>query len=524
MKASCLKQTLIPGTSRLFSDYLYNFDRVAGFYSWDAFSPESYAGAARQIRYPSERRERLMGVLGKQNPGSESLQVLARPETDAVVTGQQVGLFSGPAYTIYKALTAARRARRLTEQGLAAVPVFWLATEKHDLAEVDHAWTFGSDSKPWKLTAKCEPTQGPAGPAVLTEVPVEELASSLAHLPYGQDVVNLIRKVYRPGATLGAGFRQLLGELLDGLGLLYLDPLDPDVRSIAAPFLAEAAQAAPDLMESLGQRDAELSAAGYHSQVHVEKDTSPFFLLDRGRRLSLKLRDGRFASRDGTYSASDLQARAADVSPNALLRPVMQDYLLPTVAYVGGPAEVAYMAQAETIYRELLGRMPVIVPRNGITLLDSRATKLLDRYGLQIQNLLDHEDRVQSRIAKRLVPTQIEAAFKAVRETVSGGLVELRSQLSRLDPTLEAAALKSEAKMLYQLDKLARKGARAALQRTAHAAEDANYLMNLIYPHGHLQERFYTILPFLARHGLDLIPRLAAESQLDCPDHMIRTV
>ncbi|HXR76221.1 MAG TPA: bacillithiol biosynthesis BshC, partial [Bryobacteraceae bacterium] len=164
MKASCLKQTLIPGTSRLFSDYLYNFDRVAGFYSWDAFSPESYAGAARQIRYPSERRERLMGVLGKQNPGSESLQVLARPETVAVVTGQQVGLFSGPAYTIYKALTAARLARRLTEQGLPAVPVFWLATEDHDLAEVDHAWTFGSDSKPWKLTAKCEPTQGPAGP------------------------------------------------------------------------------------------------------------------------------------------------------------------------------------------------------------------------------------------------------------------------------------------------------------------------------------------------------------------------
>src|SRR6185312_250556 len=118
-------------------------------------------------------------------------------------------------------------------------------------------------------------------------------------------------------------------ELLEGLGLLLLDPLDPDIRNTAAPFLAEAAHAAPHLVELLRERDAELSAAGYHSQVHVEKDTSPFFLLDRGRRVSLKLRDGRFVSRNGSYSIGDLQARAADISPNALLRPVMQDYLLP---------------------------------------------------------------------------------------------------------------------------------------------------------------------------------------------------
>jgi uncharacterized protein YllA (UPF0747 family) len=219
-----------------------------------------------------------------------------------------------------------------------------------------------------------------------------------------------------------------------------------------------------------------------------------------------------------------LQARAADISPNALLRPVMQDYLLPTVAYVGGPAEVAYMAQAQVIYRELLGRMPVIMPRNGFTLLNSRATKLLDRYGLQVQDLLDHRDRVQSRIAERLVPTEIDKSFKAVRETIAGRLVELRSELSRLDPTLVAAAHKSEAKMLYQLDKLAGKGARAAMQRTDHATGDANFLINMVYPHGHLQERFYTILPFIARHGFDLISHLAAEAQLDCPDHMIRTV
>jgi bacillithiol biosynthesis cysteine-adding enzyme BshC len=524
MKPSCLKHSLIPGTSHLFSDYLYHFDRISRFYAGDAFSPETYAIAAQQIQYPLERRARLVEVLTRQNPGNASLTALAKPETVAVVTGQQVGLFSGPAYTIYKALTAVRLARRLTEQGISAVPVFWLATEDHDLEEVDHVWTFGPDSDPQKLVANCEPTQGPAGSAVLTDVPIEELAHSLAHLPYGQEVVDRVAKAYCPGATLGAAFRQLLSALFEGLGILFLDPLDPDIRNTAAPFLAEAAHAAPHLVELLRGRDAELLAAGYHSQVHVEKDTSPFFLLDQGRRVSLKLRDGRFVSRNGAYSAGDLQARAADISPNALLRPVMQDYLLPTVAYVGGPAEVAYMAQAQVIYRELLGRMPVIMPRNGFTLLNSRATKLLDRYGLQVQDLLDHRDRVQSRIAERLVPTEIDKSFKAVRETIAGRLVELRSELSRLDPTLVAAAHKSEAKMLYQLDKLAGKGARAAMQRTDHATGDANFLINMVYPHGHLQERFYTILPFIARHGFDLISHLAAEAQLDCPDHMIRTV
>jgi len=138
--------------------------------------------------------------------------------------------------------------------------------------------------------------------------------------------------------------------------------------------------------------------------------------------------------------------------------------------------------------------------------------------------LQERRERVGGRVAKRLVPPQIEESFKAVRETVAGRLVELRSELSHLDPTLVAAAHKSEAKMLYQLDKLARKAARAAMERTAHATDGANFLMNMVYPHGHLQERFYTILPFLARYGFDLIPRLMAQTQLDCPDHMIRTV
>src|SRR5690349_20107826 len=149
MESSCVRHNLIPGTSQLFLDYLYNLDRVARFYGsgWDA---EQFNETARALRFPEERRKQLVAALRGQNGDSAALARLAQPETVAVVTGQQVGFLSGPAYTVFKALTAVKLAAHLTEQGIPAVPIFWLATEDHDLAEVDHAWVFNSEATPAK--------------------------------------------------------------------------------------------------------------------------------------------------------------------------------------------------------------------------------------------------------------------------------------------------------------------------------------------------------------------------------------
>ncbi len=152
MESACLRHTEIPHTSALFSDFQYHFDRVARFYAHDPHDGRSYAAAANQIAYPDDRRAALVAALRASNGESASLDLLARPGTVAVVTGQQVGLFSGPAYTIYKALTAVRLAARLSEQGIPAVPMFWLATEDHDVAEVNHAFVFGPDHRPVQLS------------------------------------------------------------------------------------------------------------------------------------------------------------------------------------------------------------------------------------------------------------------------------------------------------------------------------------------------------------------------------------
>ena len=148
MESSCVRQTNIPGTRELFGDYLYHFQRVSDFYP-HAFSDwDELVNTARQLQFPDERRARIVAALRPGNPGSTSLDQLAQPGTVAVVTGQQVGLLSGPAYTVYKALTAVRITKQLQQEGVRAVPVFWLATEDHDLAEVDHAWVFDQSAKP----------------------------------------------------------------------------------------------------------------------------------------------------------------------------------------------------------------------------------------------------------------------------------------------------------------------------------------------------------------------------------------
>ncbi|HZS56314.1 MAG TPA: bacillithiol biosynthesis cysteine-adding enzyme BshC [Bryobacteraceae bacterium] len=525
MQPSCIHQTEIPGTSQLFLDYLYHFDRVSQFYDWPFLNSEALHEAAKAVRYPEDRRAQLTAALQKQNGDSPGVRKFAEAGTVAVVTGQQVGLLSGPEFTVFKALTAVRLAQHLNETGTPAVPVFWAASEDHDLAEVDHAWVFNQDGTPTKVSvANTASNGGPVGRVELTEFPLGELRSGLGELPFAEDVIAKVSEWYRPGATLGAAFLGFLKDLLKDFGIVFLDPLQPEIREIAAPFLRETIERVPELTEALRKRNEELTRAGYHAQVVVDEEASLLFLLGANRRTAIRWRERRFVTKDRTYSAGDLAAEAQKISPNALLRPVMQDHLLPTVGYVGGPSEVAYMAQVQVLYRKLLGRMPVIFPRNTFTLLDARSAKLLDRFRLTLPDLLDHQERVKSRIANKLTPENLTDDFEALQLNIRANLQKVQDKLTRFDPTLEKAAKKSSAKIAYQLEKLSRKTANETLRRDQRASKDADYLTNMIYPHRHLQERFYSIVPFLARHGWDLPQRIFESVQLTCPHHMVRTV
>lgn len=527
MECTCIRHTELPHTTKLFADYVYHFDRVRPYYTYAPFDRDAYREAASQIQLSPERRVALVQALRAQNGPSELLDRLAQPGTVAVVTGQQVGLFSGPAYTIYKALTAVKIARELTAGGLPAVPVFWLATEDHDFPEVNQCWTFGEAHRPVKIAVRDVPADiagRPVGEVRIGRYPTEALRQSLAPFPFGEEVAGLVEQSYADGASFGAAFGALLRRLLPSHELLHIDPMAPAVRELAAPALRAALSQAPELNQALLERNAELTAAGYHAQVHVEETTSLVFLLEDGRRIALKRKGGEYTANGRRFSTEELAERAASLSPNALLRPVAQDSILPTVAYVGGPAELAYLAQSQVIYRRILGRAPVAVPRSGFTLFDQRSAKWMDRRRIRLQDFFGGEDHLRDRIAAGLIPRAVVEAVKDVTTSTEGAIGRLGAALGGFDPTLVSALGTSRRKIEYQLAKMERKIHLETLRRDDRANRQASCLWGLIYPENHLQERLYSITPFLARHGLDLVDRIYENIQLDCPDHRLLTV
>ena len=271
-------------------------------------------------------------------------------------------------------------------------------------------------------------------------------------------------------------------------------------------------------------RNRELAAAGYHAQVHVEEQTSFVFLLENGKRLGLRRHGQEYVQNGRRFSSQDLLERTEELSPNALLRPVVQDSILPTVACIMGPAEAAYMAQSEVLYEKILGRMPVVVPRTGFTILDQHSDKLIGRYGLSLPDFFRGEDVLREKIAEMLVPPKLTEAFGNTARVVEHSVDRLREDLIAFDPTLAQALDRSKRKIQYQLAKIEGKVGREAMRRNERARADAASLYGLIFPERHLQERLYSILPFLAKHGLGLMEQIYQAIELDCPDHRTMVV
>jgi len=525
MECSCLRHTELPGTSKLFADLVYHYDRVRDLYPYAPNSIESLV-AASKFEFPDNRRAALVEALRPLNAGNPSLDLLARPGTAAIVTGQQVGLFSGPAYAVYKALTAIRAAEALSQRGVPAVPVFWLATEDHDFAEVNHVRVFGADYRPVKIEMAGPASNGqhPVGGIELQDIPLAQLRAALEGLPFADEAVGLVERAYRPGETMGSAFALLFKELCGKYGLLLVDPMTPALRAIAAPLMKEAAERMPELADAAMARSKELLERGYHAQVMVDKQTSLVFLLQDGKRVGLRRTDDGFTSALGKFSTAELAARAADLSPNALLRPVLQDYLLPTAAYIGGPAELAYLAQSQVIYGKLLGRQPAVFPRTGFTLLDEQARGQMKKYRLDPADLMQREQVLHDTIAGRLVPASLRGSLEKTGESFKASLDALSAELRGFDISLAAALETGRRKIDYQMGKIARKTATQMTVRDEQATRVASALSGLVYPENHLQERFYSIIPFIAKFGPGLIDELYSAVQVECPDHQLAVV
>lgn len=532
MECHCIRAVDVPHTTGLYSSYLQDFPSVARFY---AHSPafESVKRVAAGVRPDLAARRSLAEILRAQNRrfGNDASAEAALDRfasgAAAIVTGQQVGLFSGPSYTIYKVLTALRVVEELNSAGTPAVAIFWLATEDHDLAEIDHCfWPSREGSE--KIELPSADHQGsragevPLGDAVLAAV---ERATANLQGPAADQIRTALADSYLPSETYGSAFGKLLARVFAGKGLILLDPLSQELHGVAEPLYRAALERHSELDRQLLSRAKDLERAGYHVQVKVTEGSTPLFLNLEGKRVPVRARNDDFAAGQRSFSLSELTNLLAgsplDFSANVLLRPVIQDALLSTAAYIAGPSEIAYFAQASVIYERLDVRMPVILPRASFTLVDAHAVRLLRKYELDFSDVLMGSAKLRAKMEGKLLPESLTRRFDIGEKSLQEMLTELREQVTRLDPTLGGAMDTAESKMLFQFSKLKEKAAHALALRSSILDAHERELIAHLYPNGELQERHHCFLPALAAQGMDLLDELRHRIKLGGAQHQV---
>jgi bacillithiol biosynthesis cysteine-adding enzyme BshC len=536
VKSQCLPFSQIPHTTRLFADFLAYSPKVQPFFPRSPHFSDWLKDETRRLRYDAQRRERVTAILEHQNQAwgasPETPKNIARLRAGAatVVTGQQVGLFGGPAFSIFKALTAIKLADEASRAGVETVPVFWLATTDHDLAEINNVSIPRPDGSLEKLTA---PSQGlPDAPVgtVTFGAEIEPVVEAAAGLLGESEVVGLLREAHRPGENFGSAFARLFARLFADWGVILLDASDPELHTIAEPIYCAAIERAAELDDALLARGRDLEAAGYHQQVKVTPSSTLLFTLRDGARVPVHRRENGGSNPDfligeERISQAELLRRIAAAphhfSANVLLRPVVQDYLLPTLAYTGGSAEVAYFAQAAVVYEALLGRITPIIPRFSATLIEPKPQALLERYGLGLPDLFHGPERLREHLAASILPQELQAALDNAGTALEKSLATIRDSLARLDKTLVDAADNAGSKMHYQLDQLRSRAVRAELRQSEVLSRHAELLINALYPEKNLQEREVAGIYFVARHGGELLRQLYDTIHTDCLDHQI---
>ena len=545
MEAECYPVESVPGTSPLFRHFC---EQHAGYFpksalaGWFGADPFAMEWAQRSPGLPVEHRERLADALRAQASGygagsaaRENVEKL-RAGAAAVGTGQQVGLFGGPLLTLLKAATAVRKAQDATRaSGREHVPVFWLASEDHDLAEVDQV----------ALLTKAEAETIRLGLDGSRKVPVGgiQLASDTngrqkleQTLDYVSDllgwapVCDLLRECYTPEATLAGAFGKLLCRVFSEFGLVVMDAATREFHALGAQVLRAALESADVLEQELLQRSADLQRAGYHAQVLVVPGHSLLFLLDEATGARLPIRrtaEGGWKAGARVYATAELlgilDSSPERLSPNALLRPVFQDAILPTAAYVAGPAEIAYFAQSAVVYERLLGRVTPVLPRLSATLVDPAVNKVMVAQEIGAAQVWEAKtpEALTLHMGARAMPIEGKRKLAAVGNAMNAELTALTEYMSAMSPDLGRSAGVSARKMRFKMNRLRRMAAGFEVETEASLRKQATAIMLDVFPDGHLQERLLGGILFLARYGDGLPKLLVDHAGQECPGHRV---
>ncbi len=529
----------LPGQSRLYLDYLDLSPDALHFYQRGPTVADIVRLAREYALNPTFPRAEMQPILERQNAALgagdrtfANIRELRADDCVAVVTGQQAGLFTGPLYTIYKTLGVLRITDFLRAQNVRAVPVFWIECEDHDVAEVTHGTVVAQDGTVRRLDyrdrlyGEIKESARPVGTLALPDAIREvtaEYAGFLQEGPGKQDICSLLEKTYRPGALFADAFGTLMARLFKERGLVFFNPGDQAAKPIAAPVFHEAIRKSEEIYRRLSDRSQVLQAAGYHSQVNILENSTVVFLREGEERRALIRTGPGFGLKglDRVWRAEELLELAArapeSFSPSVLLRPLIQDWLFPTAAYVGGPAEVAYFAQIEVLYRLLNRPMPVIFPRPSFTLLEPEVCAAMAESGIQFGDCF----RGRQAVIEMIMASGAGAKIKSLAEALDRTLTEIRPELVLAEASLGPALDTAHRKMQHNLAALHSRLTQLEARHNETVSRRTDLILNHCVPNMNLQERELGVLGFLARQGMQLLDTLYSRVQLNSFVHRL---
>jgi bacillithiol biosynthesis cysteine-adding enzyme BshC len=518
----------------LFYDYVYEFQEVARFFPFNFRDNASFDLILKQGESRNLNRTALSSILMRQNQAFgcnertlEHVAMLEKPSTFAVVTGQQVTLFGGPLYTIFKTITAIKLAERLKAKypHYEFVPVFWLEGEDHDFQEMNHVSVIDSEGKPVRITylhggVPAEANLGPVGELAFDATissTVSELESTLQKSEFTERLLSEVRRWYAPGTTFLRAFVSWMNHLFEDFGLVFISSNDQEVKHLLAPLFEKEIAGFPRTSQLMIARSAELEE-NYHAQIKPRSVN--LLLFHKGGRYPIEPRENDFSLKGTRHylAPEDLRAIARNspelLSPNVVLRPIAQDALLPTVAYVGGPSEIAYSAQLRPVYEYFEVPQPVVFPRASGSFIEERVERVMQKYDLDLLQLFEDPESVYRQVLQRVAETDVDALFGSATTGVADLIGQLKFGLKEIDPTLLGPLEGTKSKVEGALAALKEKAFAAQKRRNETAIRQIERATNTLLPYGNLQEREISILYYMNKYGPELVKWLSSELEI----------
>ncbi len=529
----------LPDQHQLFTDYLYNFDKVKGYYKYNFRDKEEYIKLfKKRAEMQGEIRGTMYSILQNQYKNRQiseitgkNLSLLQEKTTLAVVTGQQLGILGGPLYTFYKIITAIKLCNNLNERydDFHFVPVFWLEGDDHDFEEVKSINIIDENNDLKKISYEDEaPEEENKGSVGFLKLNADinrffdELNAELRDTEFKNDVLSKLKSFYSEARTFKDAFRDLIFWLFDEYGLIIFDPQDPEIKKLLAPVFQKEISGFRAHSEKLVNVSARLEEE-YHAQVKV-RPINLFFHTDEGRYLIEPVEnDFRLKRKRKKFTYDELQSliekEPERFSPNVLLRPICQDYLLPTAFYVGGPSEISYFAQVTPLYSIYQLEPPIIFPRSSATLIEKNIASLLEKYELKIEDVFIPSDELKNNVLQIISPNSLDDTFSHVSNEIELTYDRLKEKLFEFDKTIADASTKYRQKSIQYLDELKGKALDAQKKKHEVTLRQVDKLSTALFPASNLQERELNFIYFAYRYGTDFIKTIFNELSINKFEH-----